>query len=178
MTRPPSSDLPAVPPRPVAAGARRVLFVCLGNICRSPLAQGVLEHQATARGVRDRLTIASCGTGSWHVGQPPDPRTIDVARRHGVALRSRARALDPACDFTAFDLLLAMDRRNLRDILRAGGPPGKAALFLQFAPPELAARYGHDVPDPYHGGPEGFDEVYSLVRAGAEGLLDAMFPRP
>lgn len=151
-----------------------VLFVCLGNICRSPLAQGVLEHLATERGVRDRLLIESCGTGAWHVGNLPDPRTIDVAFRNGVALRSRARQFDPASDFQRFGLILAMDKRNQRDILSGAGANAderKVRLFLEFADPALAEPHGMEVPDPYHGGAAGFDLMYRLVRSGAEGVL-------
>lgn len=160
---------------------RRVMFVCLGNICRSPLAQGVFEHLAEARGVRDQVIVASSGTGGWHVGEPPDRRSIDVARRNGVTLRSRGQKLDPRRHFDAFDLLLAMDRQNLADMLAAGCPPDRAALFLSFAPGTLAATHSEpmrtlEVPDPYHGGAEGFDAVYQLVHAGAEGLLRGMFP--
>ncbi len=155
-------------------GARRVLFVCLGNICRSPLAQGVFEHVADARGVRDRFTVESCGIGNWHVGNPPDERAVAVARAHGVTLRSRARQFDPAADPARFDLLLAMDASNLRSLTGAGCPPEKARLLLSFAPPELAERFGGEVPDPYYGGADGFEEVYRLVHAGAEGLLNAM----
>lgn len=151
-----------------------VLFVCLGNICRSPLAQGVLEQLATERGVRDRLLIESCGTGAWHVGNAPDPRTIDVALRNGVALRSRARQFDAARDFERFGLILAMDKRNQRDILSGAGSNAderKVRLFLEFADPALAEPHGLEVPDPYYGGPQGFDLMYQLVRSGAEGVL-------
>lgn len=155
-------------------GARRVLFVCLGNICRSPLAQGVFEHLTDSRGVRSQFTIESCGIGDWHVGQSPDERAVAVARAHGVELRSRARQFDPAADPRRFDLLLAMDGRNLRSLTGAGCPADKALLFLSFAPPELAEPFEREVPDPYYGGSDGFEEVYRLVHAGAEGLLHAL----
>lgn len=174
---------------PDICGVSSVLMVCLGNICRSPLAQGVLEHMAHQRGLRHRLTIASRGTGHWHVGDPPDPRSIAVAKSHGVTLSSRGRQLDTP-DFGAFDLVLAMDRSNLKNIARLAGvhTPGmtydrgpvqlskgsRAHLFLEFAPPELAERYALEVPDPYTGGPEGFEEVYQLVEAGCQGVLDAV----
>lgn len=170
-------------PRPEIRHVRSVLFVCLGNICRSPLAQGVLEHLADRRGVRDRLTIESCGTGSWHIGELPDPRTIDVARRNGITLRSRARMLDPASDFHRFDLLLAMDSHNLAGILRAGGPAHKSMLFRTFDPqalpdtnPHAASPGNLDVPDPYHGGPDGFDLGFRMVHRTAMALLDGIFP--
>lgn len=155
-------------------GARRILFVCLGNICRSPLAQGLFEHLTTQRGVRDQFTIGSCGTGGWHVGERPDPRTLAVARRHGVELTSRARKLDPTCDFDRFDLVIAMDRSNLSNILRAGCPEERATLLLRFAPRDIAEPHRYEVPDPYSEGPEGFELVYHLVHAGASGLLEAV----
>jgi protein-tyrosine phosphatase len=138
------------------------------------LAQGVFEHLATARGVRSQFTVESCGIGGWHAGDPPDPRAADVARRNGVQLRSRARQLDPKSDFERFDLLLAMDRRNLRGLTQAGCSESRARLFLSFAPSPIADPFAHEVPDPYYGGPEGFEEVYRLVHAGAEGLLHAL----
>lgn len=156
---------------------RSILFVCLGNICRSPLAQGVLEHHAQTRAVRGKLTIESCGTGGWHVGSPPDPRTVRVAAAHGVTLRSLARQLDPDRDFSRFDLILAMDRANLRDVLRAGCPAERASLFLSHAPATVGTPHNFEVPDPYYGEHDGFETVFRLVDAGATALLDGMFPR-
>lgn len=184
-----------------------VLFVCLGNICRSPTAHGVLAHLARERGVGDRLRIESCGTGSWHVGELPDSRTRATALRNGVRLTSRARAIDPSRDFaelpTGFGLVLAMDRRNHRDLLRLGCPRERLALFRAFDPVSCvdAADWGvgstasvvkaHaderaeelDVPDPYGDGPgedgEGgplFQEVYAIVHRTANNLLDRLFP--
>ncbi len=155
-------------------GARSVLFVCLGNICRSPLAQGVFEHLALQRGVRDQFTIESCGIGDWHVGEAPDERAIAIARRHGIELRSRARQLDAQSDSRRFDLLLAMDRRNLRALLKAGCPAERTRLFLDFAPPHVSGPHAGEVPDPYYGGPEGFEQVFGLVHAAGEGLLNAV----
>lgn len=153
---------------------RSLLFVCLGNICRSPLAQGVFEHLLAERQRRSEFTVESCGIGGWHVGERPDPRTIDVANRNGIQLASRARQLAVPQDFERFDLLLAMDRRNLRSLMQAGCPKAKAGLFLSYAPAELAERYNLEVPDPYSGGSAEFEEVYRLVRAGAQGLMHAI----
>lgn len=158
---------------------RRVMFVCLGNICRSPLAQGVFEHLAEQRGVREDLTIASSGTGGWHAGNPPDHRSIAVAAKHGVRLQSRAQQLAAPRHFDEFDLLVAMDRSNLDTLLRRGCPTDKAALFLTFAPAALASRHPEamrtlEVPDPYYGGPEGFDDVFEMVHSAADGLLRAI----
>lgn len=158
---------------------RRVMFVCLGNICRSPLAQGVFEHLAEQRGARDDLVIASSGTGHWHIGRPPDARSVAVAAKHGIALRSRAQQFDAATHLDAFDLFVAMDRENLSNILEMGCAAEKAALMLAFAPPGMSEVHREamrtlEVPDPYYGGPEGFDVVYQLVHAASEGLLDSI----
>jgi len=171
-------------PVPDVRHVRSVLFVCLGNICRSPLAQGVFSHLAAQRGVADRLAIESCGTSGWHIGESPDPRTIEVARRHGILLRSRARRLNPEMDFVRFDLLLAMDAQNLASMRDAGAPPGKAFLFRTFDPAirsdtkNVSMSGGNlDVPDPYHGGPDGVDLGFEMVHRTSLCLLDHIFPR-
>ncbi|MFZ5610199.1 MAG: low molecular weight protein-tyrosine-phosphatase [Pseudomonadota bacterium] len=146
-----------------------VLFVCLGNICRSPAAEGVFSRMADAAGLQARLRIDSAGTGAWHVGQAPDARMIAAARARGIDLRAlRARQVRVQ-DFHDFDYLLAMDRDNLRRLhaLAPAGLEGKARLFLSFA----AAPAVHEVPDPYYGGPQGFEEVLDLIDAAARGLL-------
>ncbi|MBY0262598.1 MAG: low molecular weight phosphotyrosine protein phosphatase [Phycisphaerales bacterium] len=162
---------------PDVSHVRSLMFVCLGNICRSPMAQGVFEHLAAQRGVRDQLTIASSGTGHWHIGDDPDHRTVRVCSERGVPLSSKGRQL-ARDDFDRFDLLLAMDRKNLADILRLGCPHARAALFMAFAPEDARRSCNLEVPDPYHGGPAEFQHVFTLVSAGAKGLLDAIFPQP
>src|SRR6187401_2860171 len=101
---------------------RSVLFVCLGNICRSPLARGVFMHMAGERGASGRFVVDSCGTGAWHVGSDADPRTHLVARKHQVPMTHRARQLAPLYDVGRFDLMLAMDERNVQDMLQMGVP--------------------------------------------------------
>ncbi|MBX3386513.1 MAG: low molecular weight phosphotyrosine protein phosphatase [Phycisphaeraceae bacterium] len=159
-----------------AAGATSVLFVCLGNICRSPLAEGVLKHRALERGVSSHLRIESRGTGDWHVGQPPDPRARAVARKHGIELTSHSALLTPH-DLMTFDLVLGMDERNLRHIKRLGDPRGTLGLFRAFDPASLAGPEpgNFEVPDPYHDGPEAFDEVFAMVDAAARALLERIF---
>lgn len=146
---------------------KRILFVCLGNICRSPTAEGVMRARAHQRGLD--LYIDSAGTGGWHIGNPPDTRMTAAAKRRGYDLsKQRARQVDLA-DFYEFDLILAMDLRNQTDLL-AMAPPNREAdirLFLDFA--DCATR---ETPDPYYGGEAGFDLVIDLVEAGTEGLLD------
>lgn len=142
-------------------GTMRILFVCTGNICRSPTAEGVLRARAAARGL-DGLTVDSAGTHGYHVGEPPDRRSIEAAARRGYDLSGlRARRLRPS-DYDDFDLLLAMDRGHLR-ILRDGCPSGEHSrlrLFLE-----------HDVPDPYYGAAGGFEEVLDLIESGCDRLL-------
>ncbi len=147
-----------------------VLFVCLGNICRSPAAEGVFRALIQAEGLADTVHCDSAGTRNWHAGKPPDPRTIAAARRRGLdltGLRARAIAAD---DFRRFDYLLAMDRDNLTDLVVAS--PKRAhhrlGLFLGFA-----RETGHEsVPDPYYDGDAAFEHMFDLIEAGARGLCD------
>lgn len=150
-----------------------VCFVCLGNICRSPLAEGLFIHLARERGVLGRFDVDSCGTGGWHVGNPPDPRSIAVATKHGIELPSRARKFDRRRDPERFNLLLAMDRQNRDDLLDAGCAPEQVRLMRSFDP-ALAnvSERELDVPDPYYGGNSGFDDVYEMLVAACGGLLD------
>ena len=147
----------------------RVLFVCLGNICRSPTAHGVFEHWVHQRQLSRAIEVDSCGTGGWHVGEPPDKRATAEALNRGYDLSTlRARQFSPA-DFQQFDYILGMDRQNLAD-LRAMCPtdyPGHLGLFLEFA----AGSDVQEVPDPYYGGGAGFTRVLDLVERATEGLL-------
>jgi len=154
---------------------KRLLFVCLGNICRSPLAEGIFLDLARRRKVEKKFEVESCGLGSWHVGNPPDPRSIAVAARHNIDLTSRARQFDARRDAEAWDLLLAMDRDNSSGLIAAGAPSDRVRLMRSFDP-SMADRPEHelDVPDPYMGGPEGFDHVYTMLERACAGLLDHM----
>ena len=147
----------------------RVLFVCLGNICRSPTAHGVFAALVARDGLAASIEVDSCGTGGWHVGEPPDRRATLKAGARGYDLRPlRARQLRVA-DFRQFDYLLAMDASNLAAMraLCPGDFSGHLGLFLDFAP----QRAEREVPDPYYGGDEGFALVLDLVEAASEGLL-------
>ena len=150
----------------------RVLFVCLGNICRSPTAEGVMRALAAEAGVDHRIEIDSAGTGSWHVGHPPDDRAAAAAARRGIELAGAARRVEPS-DLDRFDLVIAMDRDNLTELRRMAGDGGhreKLALLRQYD--EAAAAAGElEVPDPYYGGEDGFDLVLDVVTAGCRGLL-------
>ncbi len=147
---------------------RRLLFVCLGNICRSPAAEGIFRRKAEEAGLADRLKIDSAGTTGYHHGAPPDARMRKAAKARGYILEGGARPVLHA-DFNDFDLILAMDSMNLAD-LRAMRPKDSQAeiyLFTDFAQ-RLKER---DVPDPYHGGAAGFERALDLIEDAAEGLL-------
>lgn len=155
-------------------GQRNVLFVCLGNICRSPLGEAIFIHKARAAGVLDAMDIDSAGIGHWHIGQPADPRSIEVGRRHGLDVKSIARQVE-ASDLERFDLLLAMDRENRRDLLDLGAPESRVRLMRSFDPAMEGVRERElDVPDPYLGGREGFEGVYQMLDAACEGLLSTL----
>ena len=149
---------------------QRILFVCMGNICRSPTAEGVTRALAEQRGLQ--FEFDSAGTHGYHIGKPPDARASAAAAKRGYDLSAlKARQVNEF-DFVRFDRILAMDRDNL-ELLRKACPQeaaGKLGLFLEFAP-----RHGVDeVPDPYYGGPEGFEHVLDLIEDAAAGLLDRM----
>ncbi|MEO0602484.1 MAG: low molecular weight protein-tyrosine-phosphatase [Myxococcota bacterium] len=144
----------------------RVLFVCLGNICRSPLAHALLEHKLQQRGLTDAFEVDSAGTGAYHIGERPDPRTRLVLAKHGVRSVGTARQVT-AEDFEHFDVLLAMDTDNLRE-LRKLAPPGLADR-AQLA---LAPTTGGEVPDPYYGGDDGFETVYGMLDEALDAWLD------
>jgi protein-tyrosine phosphatase len=147
-----------------------VLFVCLGNICRSPMAEGVFRHILDQEGLSDRFRVDSSGTDSWHVGESPDARSVRTAAAHGVTLGGHARQTRPE-DFRRFDYIVAMDRSNLTSLERyRDGRGGEASLYLlrEFDP---EGGPGAEVPDPYYGGPSGFDDVFAMVERSCRGLL-------
>ncbi|MGK2915149.1 MAG: low molecular weight protein-tyrosine-phosphatase [Porticoccaceae bacterium] len=146
-----------------------VLFVCLGNICRSPTAHGVFEALLVAEGLTERIAVDSAGTGDWHLGRPPDLRTRRAALARGYDLEHlRARQVE-AADFQRFDYILAMDNANLADLrrLRPGDFRGTLDLFLNFGSGVPVI----EVPDPYHGSADSFEQVLDLVENAARGLL-------
>ena len=147
----------------------RILFVCLGNICRSPTAEGVMRHLLRERGLEAEVEVESAGTGAWHVGSPPDDRATEAARRRGIALEGAARQVRPS-DFEEFDLIVAMDRHNLRDLLDLA-PDDEARQKVRLLLDDA------DVPDPYYGGARGFDEVLDLVEEACAQLLDEVVAR-
>ena len=152
---------------------KSILFVCLGNICRSPLAEGVMRHKVRLQGLEQRLLLDSCGTGAWHVGNKPDRRSIKVAASHGIAIDDlRARKVNPQ-DFHRFDLILAMDRSNLSDLeaMRPANAQAELGLYLEFC--QLSPELGFDeVPDPYFGGPDGFQTVFEMIDRASDSLIN------
>jgi protein-tyrosine phosphatase len=145
----------------------RILFVCMGNICRSPTAEGVMRRLIEEAGLD--IEVDSAGTGGWHAGEPPDDRATLAARRRGVTLAGAARQVTPA-DFRRFDMLIALDRSNLRDLL-ALAPDEEAAAKVRLLVADA------DVPDPYYGGDRGFENVLDMVEAACRELLDELRAR-
>lgn len=150
----------------------KVLFVCMGNICRSPTAEGVFTHLVEQQGTRDRFMIDSAGTHAYHVGEQPDTRAQQTARQRGIDLSYiRARKFARS-DFEEFDHILAMDYDNYAILLDAcpSEHKGKVRLFLEYAP----EREERDVPDPYYGGQNGFDHVFDLVEDASLGFYNSV----
>jgi protein-tyrosine phosphatase len=151
----------------------KLLFVCMGNICRSPTAEGVMAGLLRSRGLHEEVEVDSAGTGDWHVGQRPDPRAVAAAGDRGVTLSSLARQVSTA-DLDAFDLVLAADRINQRALFKlAGDDParrGKIHLLREFDPASVQAS-DLDVPDPYYGEGDGFEHVLDICEAACQGLL-------
>jgi protein-tyrosine phosphatase len=155
---------------PMTPAVRAILFVCLGNICRSPTAEGVMRELLRREGLGESFTLDSAGTGAWHVGESPDPRASAAARARGIVLSGHARQIERE-DFKRFDLIVAMDRANLRDLQRLApddGARAKVQLLRDFDP---AVKGPMDVPDPYYGGEDGFERVLDLTEDACRGLL-------
>lgn len=146
----------------------KVLFVCLGNICRSPTAEGVFRRLLAEEGMESAIHVDSAGTAAYHVGSPPDERAREAALRRGVDLSDiRGRRVEPS-DIKTFDYVLAMDRENHSNLLAIAGEHGhKIRLFMEYS-----SRFDDsEVPDPYYGGPNGFEQVLDMIEDAAEGLL-------
>lgn len=148
----------------------RICFVCLGNICRSPTAEAVMRHLIARDRLEDRIIIESGGTGDWHVGELRDRRSREVGQRRGIPLAGRARQF-VAADFARFDWVLAMDGQNLEALLKMAPTDADRAKVRRLRSFDPASPPDSDVPDPYYGGPEGFDRVFDICLAACEGLL-------
>jgi protein-tyrosine phosphatase len=151
----------------------KVLFVCTGNICRSPLAEGVFRHMVETAALRDRIDVDSAGTSSYHTGDPPDPRTISVARTRGIELSGAARQIKQS-DLRDFDYVLVMDEENLArvDRLVEEGKIKVTAEVNRLRDFDPEADGDLDVPDPYYGGPRGFEHVHDIVARSCAALLE------
>lgn len=147
-----------------------VLFVCLGNICRSPSGENVMRHLIEQEGLSDHFKLDSAGTAGWHTGNPPDSRMTAAARNRGITMLGRARQVKPT-DFERFDWIFAMDSSNYRDLEdvrdRCPNPTAKLVLFCDFCEEHEET----EVPDPYYGGPEGFEKVLDLLEDGCSSFL-------
>ncbi len=156
---------------------KRILFVCLGNIIRSPLAENMFRHLAQQAGVGHHYEVDSAGIGAWHVGEPPDPRMVRVAAKHGLHYGGRARQFTLR-DFDNFDLIIAMDLDNraaLMNKARCAEHEKKIHLLREF---DSVGEADVSVPDPYYGGQDGFEEVYTIVERACRGLLEALEQEP
>lgn len=149
----------------------KVLFVCLGNICRSPLAEGVLKHKVNEQNLENEIFVESAGTSGWHIGERPDPRSIEIAAQNGIYLDSYGRKAISE-DFAEFDYIIPMDRNNYADMkgLPGSSKEGAAKLVLMRDYDDIGQ--GQDVPDPYYGGDDGFRHVYDLLDRSCQNLLD------
>ena len=146
----------------------RVLFVCLGNICRSPTAEGVLRHKLREAGLSDQIEVASAGTGDWHVGNAPDQRSQAAAKSRGYDLSAQRGRQVSRADFATYDLILAMDNSNLRNLKALQPASGRAELDLFLQRYQLEVD---EVPDPYHDGEQGFEQVLDLIESACDLLV-------
>lgn len=154
----------------------KIVFVCLGNICRSPTAEGVFQHLVNERGLESYFFIDSAGTSAYHIGEPANSKSQKTANQHGIQLKSRARRFESE-DLDEFDLILAMDRENYQNIMGLEGNgkySHKVKLMREYDP-----KSGNDaeVPDPYYGGMDGFKNVFDIVKRSCEALLDELEKR-
>jgi protein-tyrosine phosphatase len=148
-----------------------ISFVCMGNICRSPTAEAIMRHLVSEAGLQGKIDVDSAGTGAWHVGEERDRRSRAVAKRRGMPIEGCARQFEPE-DFQRFDLVLALDQENARDLGRLAPndeAKSKVHLLREFDP---TAGKDAAVPDPYYGGPEGFEQVFDICLSACRGLLD------
>jgi len=154
----------------------KILFVCLGNICRSPLAEGIFRDLVDKKGLNDKFTCDSSGTSGWHIGEPPDSRSELIAKKHGITLDHFGQQLSRE-DFENFDYIIAMDKDNFRNIKAANGFEkfNGENLLLMREFDDVAPN--SDVPDPYFGGPEGFQHVYDMLNRSCNNFLEHLLEK-
>jgi protein-tyrosine phosphatase len=152
---------------------RRILFVCLGNIIRSPLAENLFRHLASEAGLDGKYEVDSAGTGAGHAGEAPDARMRRTAERHGLHYGGEARQVRLS-DFDKFDLIVAMDTDNFRELKARARSPELAKKIRLLRDFDLAAGRNASVPDPYYDGNDGFEETYHVIEAGVQGLIEAL----
>jgi protein-tyrosine phosphatase len=156
-----------------ATATVRICFVCLGNICRSPTAEAVMRHLVKQAGLDGAVQIESAGTGDWHVGNPRDRRARETGQARGVPLSGRAQQFT-AADFQRFDYVLAMDEANLADLRQMAPGPGERGKVTLLRSYEPGAPPDAEVPDPYYGGAQGFEQVFDICEAACAGLLERL----
>lgn len=161
-------------PEPQTAGAYRIALVCLGNICRSPIANVVVEQRLDEAGLAGRVTVESSGTGDWHVGRPMDPRAAATLAGEGYDPSAHRARQFAAPNAPSYDLVLAMDRTNLAELRELGVSSDRLRLFRDFDP----APDDGEVPDPYYGGDDGFRDVLTIVERTAAGLIRELQAQP
>ena len=148
----------------------RVCFVCLGNICRSPTAEGIMARLVNEAGLSEAIALGSAGTGDWHIGSRPDGRALETARGRGFELPGRSEQFTSS-DFERYDYVVAMDQSNRENLLALAASPAERAKVSLLRDHDPDGPRGAEVPDPYFGGPGGFDEVFDICEAGCQGLL-------
>ena len=168
---------PIIPPRllleALLVASNRILFVCLGNIVRSPLAENMFAHLADKAGVAEQYYVDSAGTASYHVGESPDARMRRVAAGRGLVYNGRARQFEPR-DFDRFDLIIPMDASNRDNLLRLARKPEHEAKIHMLRAFDPQGSPSDPVPDPYYGGIDGFEKVYEIIERSCQGLLDTL----
>lgn len=152
---------------------KRILFVCLGNIVRSPLAENIFRHLASEAGVGDRFEVDSAGIGGWHVGERPDPRMRQVAAKKGMVYDGEARQIDRR-DLERFDLIVAMDTDNRQDLLDMTSTPEQRRRICLLREYDSQGDVNASVPDPYYGGMDGFENVYAIIQRSVQCLFDTL----
>ncbi len=146
-----------------------VIFVCLGNICRSPLAEAIFSQKVERMALGNKIKVRSAGTAHWHIGDPPDPRTLEIAGDHHVPIEHRAHQLKPA-EYSGFEYIIAMDRDNRKEILKNFENDSKTRVFMMREFDNL--KSGKDVPDPYYGGKEEFEMVFNILDESCDNFLE------